>query len=289
MSHFTVMVIGENPEEQLSMFDENLEYLEYCMGEVSDEDKHEMLDYYRKQGLGYKSFDDCYEAQGEDWNSKSYRKSDVDGVWRSYSTYNPNAKWDWYQLGGRWSGEYLTLKPGAFGICGEAGVMNNPVGIDAAYKRDIDFERIYREAYERGLEEYNKVTEAMGGTIPVPEFTWDSLFQGEFEKMDPKERRAKYNAQPAVKLFQEKVCDFPFGPELEDYLCTAEEYAQRKKESALSTYAYVLNGEWFEIGEMGWFGVSANKMSQEQWNAQVNRMLESLPDNALISIYDCHI
>lgn len=39
MSHFVVMVIGDNPEQQLAPYDENLEVPEYCDGEVSDADK----------------------------------------------------------------------------------------------------------------------------------------------------------------------------------------------------------------------------------------------------------
>src|SRR4051794_35627293 len=35
---------------------------------------------------------------------------------------NPNKKWDWWQIGGRWSG-LLQVKPGAEGHKGEPGVM----------------------------------------------------------------------------------------------------------------------------------------------------------------------
>jgi len=39
MSHFTVMVIGDNIEEQLDPFNENIEVDEYEQGEVFDEEK----------------------------------------------------------------------------------------------------------------------------------------------------------------------------------------------------------------------------------------------------------
>lgn len=82
MSHFTVAVIvdeAENKEEairkaeeMLAPYDENLEVDPYfCMGDRS---------------LGA-----C--------------KLDGDTVSYGYmSTYNPNSKWDWFQVGGRWAG-----------------------------------------------------------------------------------------------------------------------------------------------------------------------------------------
>lgn len=289
MSHFTVMVIGNNPEDQLAGYACDLDMPEYCKGEVSEQDKQFMLDCYKKDGVEYESFDACYEENGKEWNENSYRKGILDGIWREYATYNPNAKWDWYALGGRWSGNYIILKPGATGTIGEAGVFGNKPGIDAAYKRDIDFERIFREAYEDGIRHYHSVAEAMGGRIPDPKFTWPSLFEGEFKDMDPEERRAKYNAQDAIKLFNEKISDHPFGPAIEDYLCTDEEFARRKESQAFSTFAYLIDGQWYEMGKMGWFAQVSDAMSQDQWDAEVKKMLEALPDDTLISIYDCHI
>lgn len=98
MSHFTVMVIGENPEQQLAPFQENnmgdcpKQYLEY----IKDDD-----------GTGY------YE--------------------------NPNAKWDWYLLGGRWTGS-IKLKIGSNGNTGQVSLIMGSInpGIDQAKKKDID-------------------------------------------------------------------------------------------------------------------------------------------------------
>jgi hypothetical protein len=55
---------------------------------------------------------------------------------------NLNKKWDWWQLGGRWTG-FLKLKPQARGLVGKPGLMTDrsPAGYaDQAYKGDIDFE-----------------------------------------------------------------------------------------------------------------------------------------------------
>jgi hypothetical protein len=40
---------------------------------------------------------------------------------------------------------------------------------------------------------------------------------------------------------------------------------------------------------MGMFGMSTDEFSQEDWNKQVTKLIDSLPDNTLISAYDLHI
>jgi hypothetical protein len=102
--HFTVMVIGENAEQQLAPFQEN------NMGDCP------------KEFLEFQE-DDDYDVDVETGKK---------GHW-----YNPNAKWDWYSLGGRWSGS-IKLKEGASGVVGQSGTFGNEVGIDSAKAGDIE-------------------------------------------------------------------------------------------------------------------------------------------------------
>lgn len=206
MSHYVVMVIGDNPEAQLAPYSENLEVDEYVYGEVTNKDKRGMLEYYRLINKidDTTTFDECYKLHGEDWNGGTYRKGD-DGVWRKYSTYNPNSKWDWYMLGGRWSGWHIKLKPGAkSGIIGEKSwTREDAPGVDAALKGDIDFDAISKEE---------------------------------------------------------------FAP-----------------------YALIKDGKWYARGEMGWWGASIEMRNKEEWVNEVWELVKLLPDNTLISFYDCHI
>lgn len=51
------MVIGDDPEGQLAPFDENEEVEEYCTGEVSEEDKQEMMEFYAERcHIGFHDF-----------------------------------------------------------------------------------------------------------------------------------------------------------------------------------------------------------------------------------------
>ena len=105
---------GDSIEDLMEPYWQDLEVEEYCDGEVSDWDKERFLEFYgERDGKGYKEsdFDSLYEKKGEDWNFNRWRKG-PDGVWREYSTSNPDMRWDWYEIGGRWAGR-LELKDGA--------------------------------------------------------------------------------------------------------------------------------------------------------------------------------
>lgn len=111
MSHFIVAVFarkGQDWEELLAPYNEQDEsYMEF---QPCDDTPEELQAKYQevKAKYSYKSFEEFMEQyygyyQGED---------DLWGYFR-----NPNAKWDWYQEGGRWSG-YFRTKNGEWVNCG---------------------------------------------------------------------------------------------------------------------------------------------------------------------------
>lgn len=132
-----------------------------------------------------------YDMYLSDWHGID--DLSVQGYW-----INPNAKWDWYSLGGRWSG-MIKLKKGAQGMAGESGVFGNTVGIDQAQVKDIS------------------------------------------------------------------------------------------NLSEIKTFAVLKDGKWYEKGEMGWWGIVSNEKDQEEWDSEIEKLLNSLSGDTLISIYDCHI
>ena len=147
MSHFLTLVIGEEPEEQLAKYDEDLKlplHL-YKTKEQLISEKREEIERYKKE------YYDVFLADPEKYRAK-YRKEHVDYVehefpkmlsWTDeqiyedavrgfrmdaededgneeakvvlrkdgsvWHVYNENAKWDWYVIGGRYAGR-LRLK-----------------------------------------------------------------------------------------------------------------------------------------------------------------------------------
>ena len=148
MSHFTVLIAGEDPEEMLQKYCERADMEPYPIGLVTDEEKYKMIDYYATKDSRNRliSFDSLYKEYGDNWNRSNWRKN-PEGVWVEFSRYNPDSKWDWYLLGGRWSG-MLKLKKGAKGVTGKAGVFKNETGIDQAHKIDIaNLDKVRTYAY----------------------------------------------------------------------------------------------------------------------------------------------
>ncbi len=144
MSHFCVLVVGENPEDQLTKYNENLElpmHLVLTKEQVIKEERDRIEEY--KNGLyaeyladpeKYKencrnkahlkyiteefpkklkwTDEQCYEAAIKDYRDyieegEKFCEIHEDGsLWK---TTNDNAKWDWYKIGGRFRGK-LKLK-----------------------------------------------------------------------------------------------------------------------------------------------------------------------------------
>lgn len=284
MSHFTVMVIGENPEALLQPFHEyectGIED-EFVVFVPADENIEEE----------YKEHEDDYESVEQfaaDWFG--YEKND-DGVWGRMT--NPNAKWDWYQLGGRWSGDLIRLKEGVEGFEGEPS-WGNPTsfGVDAAFKGDIDFDGIKNEAEKNGRARYKEVMKVFNGKLPVLDHVWYEMIDDKnekYNKLDISEKRDMYHNQSAIKLINENHEVLGHFFEISDFDCTEDEYAERKRKDAFSTFAVIKNGKWYERGEMGWWACISNEKEQNDWNKEQGDLLEDVSDDTLISIYDCHI
>lgn len=54
-------------------------------------------------------------------------------------------------------------------------------------------------------------------------------------------------------------------------------------------YAIVHDGQWLSQGEMGWWGMSNDELTEEEWEAKVREFLRSLPASTRLTIVDCHI
>lgn len=85
--HYTVLVLGENVEELLAPYDENMKVEPYVVTTAEE---------LVKDGV-FKTISEVYDYYGDRMDEKG----------NVYTTYNPNSKWDWYSVGGRWTEEAL--------------------------------------------------------------------------------------------------------------------------------------------------------------------------------------
>ena len=234
MSHFTVLVVGESPEEQLAPFSENLEmprYVAYTEQQLIDGQRKSIEDYKNSTYAEYLKDPELYASKCKnnahleylqnDFPKKLnftedelyqeairyYESNDIGEEGEVYSQSNPNSKWDFFQLGGRWA----------------------------------------------GLIEVNE-----GVEFNPPNFSWG------------------WSAEDQLEVLSKRKTDSALKKNI----------ANLKE---LKTFAVLMDGKWYERGEMGWFGVVHDEKDENKWDDELERLLISIPDETLLSVYDCHI
>lgn len=288
MSHFTVIVIGNNVEDQLKPYDENIEMEPYSKGELSQEKIDRFISYYKDDGkiIEGESFSSAYARLGDDWNSNSWKT--VDGVWHEYSTRNPKAQWDWYAIGGRWAG-YFKVKEGAMEYeTGKPGLMTEPAEpgyADSLRKGDIDFESMINKSRNEAAKMYDKAHRIIGH-LPVNR-TWAQMRE-DFASVE-EARKAYWQQERPAAWQKSNIREFDFDSSPDDFAISRAEYIDNAGNRSFIPYAIVKDGKWFSKGKMGWFGMSRDDVPQHEWNKKVSEMILGLPDDTLLTLVDCHI
>jgi len=310
MSHFSIIVIGNNVEKQLQPYheyectgiedeyvvevnknDEVEEFLEneiyfgltidgeidyhYSLGsceeyKITNPKRGTRSEYFKEKGLTPEDIDNeiiedfGYHKIGDDWFKKT----------------NPNYEWDWWVVGGRWSG-FFKLKDGTNG-------ERKPNTADIVKKGEIDFDFMRNKSEKRAIKEYDLVFE---GIKDIPEYeSWESVSE---RIKDRKEARDFYNTQPKIEAFNKVTKEnpdvFSWSEDYENFNCSRDEYIKRERNKAITTYAIVIDGEWISKGKMGWWGFSDDKITQDEWSEHFNQMIDSLPDDTILTIVDAHI
>ena len=216
---------------------------------------------------------------------------------------NPNAKWDWYQIGGRWDG-FFKLK--------EDAKLNSPVlvqgqkswtmedevipddRVDMIQLCDIDFEGMkvdnmkkaegwWKEAWEKHPGRTEPPTEKEIESV-LNEQGWKDRVKRQKHKDEMTEEEYREAAIENIMDRGKSFRDFMFGIREND---TKETYVERC--SATSTFAVIKDGKWYEKGEMGWWGCVSDEKDGEDWEEQFSALMEDLPQDTYLTLIDCHI
>lgn len=281
MSHYTVAVITDDPKKLsviMEPFCEGKEVPRY-ISKTAEQLQQEYNEY--KQTIRTQAALDAGDNQdiketvdraasilvsvnnfGNDtWTTKDFFKwyndnedSDFDEEGNVYSTYNPQSKWDWYEIGGRWAKSLL---------------LKNGKRVDQAKIKDVYF----HGHSEMPKDNTDPISIIRGNQNPIVKYIdeatescgneWDKIIEG----------KGFYN--PAYYLEKYKTKD--------NYV---------KQSLTFSTYAVLTaDGQWHAPGEMGWFGCSSE--TPEEGNTFVDQYYESFIKDAnpehYIIIVDCHI
>lgn len=186
---------------------------------------------------------------------------------------NPNKHWDWWVKGGRWKNMLALVGTGRY--------------VNQARKDQIDWEAMRSKKANAAREEHRKARTVIAGR-EVP--NWSAMLGGvgqkSHEELDA--IHVAYNTNPVVSdLRAAEIWDFGKGYARFD--CTEDEYANRAARNAISTFAVVKDGQWYERGSMGWWGVVSGEMGEDEWNWRWEELVMGLPGDALLTIVDCHI
>ena len=270
--------------------------------DVNDDEKEK--DYIRSI-VKYKKLFETFE----DFARESHGMPERDKQHNRYGYWcNPNSQWDWYVIGGRWSGFFL-VKPGREGRLGEPGTFGRSRQHSANYadqlvKGDIDFDRMKKEAYDQAMMTYTQVERAFGGKIPQIEYSWEKIrTHPDFKNKSTEEKQAIYTSQRGVEetkriakemkamatnadekdaLYAHPIMQWGFR--IEDYQISATEFATRAANCRIVTYGMLKDGEWltkdlFDDAENPW----------EAWVEFFNKEIEKLSNTTLITVVDCHV
>lgn len=269
MSHFTCLVItkeGQDPEDLLAPFSENMEVEEYeedcyCAesnlnAAVKEHLEKEFGDFDTRFRQPYNAlpfdgrptwieyivpYTDRIKELEQELRSKKKPNKDCEecqGTGSRKTTYNPNSKWDYYSPGGRWKGD-LKLKQGVEG--------ENYV--DTALFKNIDWDGMKADTIAERTKRWNEAHDRLAkGEIPENDLDWH------------------YGMKPGM---------------------TKENYVGGGEFSVFSIITS--DGHWQEKGNMGWFGMVSDEKEPTEWSDIIKNILSECRPTDRLSIYDLHI
>ncbi|MEM8536134.1 MAG: hypothetical protein AAGF95_35240, partial [Chloroflexota bacterium] len=180
------------------------------------------------------------------------------GQWGYWT--NSHAKWDSWQVGGRWTGFFTRID----------GQMT-----DIAQKQDIDITRMRLTKAINATERYQTVHAVIAGRAVIP---WSHV-QAAHDTLDA--ARAAYYAQPVIQdLGAHRDTAFL---RIEDFLCPQDAYVERAEQQVLQTFAVVKDGHWYEQGSMGWFAI-VREDKGAAWTDEFHQLIECVTDEQWLTI-----
>lgn len=278
MSHFTVAVITDDEnklEEMLEPYNEELEvtpYINKAKAELIESAKEIRERCLRKSTTELDDWDKKYinaKTDEELYNAIKDEDTQYDENGNELSTYNPQSKWDYWVIGGRWNNELLVKDTAEDIIIGSPSLLDlgsvhrvAPKGYtwcegarikDIEFKKKIEFENSYNKAIR----------------------FWELYVEGQEPKNEEEKELIKY------ELYKKEYY-------IERYE-TKEKYAEL--ESQFSPFAFLDKKGWHAQGQMGWFGIDNSTKDSEKLFIKKFQEEISKPENQdyYLIIVDCHI
>jgi hypothetical protein len=210
------------------------------------------------------------------------------------STYNPESKWDYWRVGGRWSG-YFTAKPGSMVIPSEKhwDSPKDSAGegrCDGGAIKDLDLATLRAGAAGDAEIRYQQWEELAKSNPPAK--SWAHFRDlAELGEITWRRARTEYGVQPLIKAADTANFSSYSGCIVQEFTTTKTEYVATAAREAIPGYALVtLEREWVAPGRMGWFGMSSDGPGEKSaYKVGVNQYLDQLDPATVLVVLDCHI
>jgi hypothetical protein len=260
---------------------------------------HEIPDDCEEFELPHKEQYATFEEFVEEWSGE--KPCGPNGEYGYY--HNPNAKWDWYSVGGRWSG-YFPIKDDN-GILGSTGTMGSkmndgPGFADICQVKDLDLKKIQADAQEQ-IDKFCAAWEWYDyGRVEA------EVKDGDWEDYNRKESGRHFALSVGIldcknedELTGDEWLIIPWAKDPKRYDVWANgpitgedirtKYAWHF--APLKIYAVLDDKSWNGRGDMGWWGCSTSEDSQEKeyGDGWFEREIMALPQDMWLAAVDCHI
>ena len=275
-------------------------------------------DYYE-----YHVVQSVLDLDTKDRDKYGYILANDNGSYSVFKRTNPNRKWDWWQIGGRWTGAYAHGYDPAkdprnieeCNLCGGTGRRDDKIakehrltdpsytcngcdgkGVsvkwptqwarvpsDSTQRKNINVQAIRDEAATKAGERWDAFYALASNTTWTP---WRELTanSASWTGEEWAAARESYRAQSIHKLVAPLALF-----EIDPYLCSRDEYVTRARDKATTLFAVLKDGIWYERGGMGWWGVVHDEKDEDTWNREFAALFDSMPPDTWVTVVDCHI
>ena len=254
MSHYAVLVIhdkGQGIEELLAPYDENLKvepYLKYKHDDAIEMIKKEYIPF--NNDIKEYSDNELLNWFVKQYSSYFLKDGDI------YTTYNPNSKWDWYQIGGRF-GSRLPL-------------TNEALKKEYSEYADYPFTDIAPINYVNW--KYKHLTEEEKNKIRR---WWEiNIYNMPLKEGEEKDKYLFYNPKYYERRYRDAETDI-------------------KVQEIINFFAVITpDGKWYAPSNMGWWACTDGEPEDElKFDLEFyDRFIKpNLDSDLMCTVVDCHI
>lgn len=215
----------------------------------------------------YQSFEEFVE---EVYGTSYFEEQNAFGYY-----YNPDAFYDWYSIGGRWSDVFLVKDDcKEYGIadrswmCGDE-TKKAPEGYHwtcAARKKDIAWQVMYDWELEKAKQSFAKVS-------------------GWFESGQVPENSGLCIEESGISRFGKLI--YRKGETEEQYL---KQYGNlKRKKYPINVYAFLMEDAWTTTDRFILDGENSRIEDNPEWEDDLEQFIDELEDETVLVIVDCHM